>query len=249
MSEREPDPRPEPLKDIPESVFADDDGSADARLAQALIRFSHGKAPLADVVDALQYARVLVPVLAQGEHRVMGKHGVEQDHVGSTGVVALQIPDGRSALPVFTDVDAMRSWNPQARPIPAEGPRAALAAVAEGWSVIVLNPSMESVIIPRPAVWALGQGAPWQPAVIEGHVSDDVREAIIEAVPLDDEVRGIDAVPGRQAEVAVVVALVPGLARNAVDDAVRRVHEALAQSTVVANRVDSMELRLATWSP
>src|SRR5680860_1522237 len=115
MSEHEDDPQSEPLKEIPESVFADDDGTADARLAQALIRFSHGKAPLAEVVDALQYARVLVPVLADGEQRIMGKHGVEQDHVGSTGVVALQIPDGRSALPIFTDVDAMRTWNADAR--------------------------------------------------------------------------------------------------------------------------------------
>jgi len=248
MSEYENDRQSEPLKEIPESVFADDDGTADARLAQALIRFSHGKAPLTEVVDALQYARVLVPVLAEGEQHIMGKHGVEQDHVGSTGVVALQIPDGRSALPIFTDVDAMRTWNADARPIPAEGPRAALAAAAEGWSVMVLNPVMESVVIPRPAVWALGKGETWRPAVVDDRVADDVREAIIDAVPLDDEVRRIDAAPGRQAEVAVVVALVPGLARNAVDDAVRRVHDALAQSPVVADRVDSMELRLATWS-
>lgn len=248
MSEHEHDPRADPLKEIPESVFADDDGSADARLAQALIRFSRGKAPLTEVVDALQYARVLVPVIADGDQRIMGKHGVEQDHVGSTGVVALHIPDGRAALPIFTDVDAMRTWNADARPIPVQGPRAALAAVAESWSVMVLNPAMESVVIPRPAVWALGQGETWRPAVVDDHVADDVREAIIDAVPLDDEVRRIDAAPGRQAEVAVVVSLVPGLARTAVDDAVRRVHEALAESPVVADRVDSMELRLATWS-
>nr|WP_255633232.1 SseB family protein [Demequina sp. TTPB684] len=239
---------PDSLKEIPSSLFADDDGTADARLAQALIRFSRGKATLAEVVDALQYARVLVPVLADGEQRVMGKHGVEQDHVASAGVVAVHMPDGRAALPIFTDVDAMRTWNADARPVPAEGPRAALAAAAEGWNVMVLNPSMESVLIPRPAVWALGQGEQWRPAVMDDRVVEDVREAIIEAVPLDDEVRRIDATPGKRAEVAVVVMLVPGLQRNAVDDAVRRVHEALAASPVVADRVDSMELRLAPWS-
>ncbi|WP_291380195.1 SseB family protein [Demequina sp.] len=248
MSEHERDPRQDPLKDIPESVFADDDGSADARLAQSLIRFSRGRAPLTEVVDALQYARVLVPVLAEGEQRIVGKHGLEQDHVASTGVVALQIPDGRAALPIFTDVDAMRTWNAEARPVPAEGPRAALAAAAEGWNVMVLNPAMESVVIPRPAVWALGQGETWRPAVVDDRVVDDVRDAIIEAIPLGDDVRRIDAAPGRQAEVAVVVALVPGLPQGAVNDAVRRVHEALAASSVVADRVDSMELRLATWS-
>ncbi len=248
MSEHEHDPQQDPLKDIPESVFADDDGSADAHLAQALIRFSRGKAPLTEVVDALQYARVLVPVMAEGEQRFVGKHGLEQDTVASTGVVALRIPDGRAALPIFTDVDAMRTWNAEARPVPAAGPRAALAAAAEGWNVMVLNPFMESVVIPRPAVWALGQAQPWRPAVVNGRVVDDVREAIVEAVPLDDEVRRIDAAPGRQAEVAVVVELVSGMAQGAVDDAVRRVHEALARSPIVADRVDSVELRLATWS-
>ena len=236
----------DPLKQIPESVFADDDGSADARLAQALIRYSRGKAPLAEVVDALSYARVLVPVVAEGADRIVGKYGVEQDHVASTGVVALQAPDGRMALPVFTDVDAMRAWNADARPIPAEGPRAALAAAAEGWSILVLNPGMETVLIPRPAVWALGKGEPWRPAVVDGAVAADVAEAIADAIPLTEVVRAIDAQAGRTAEVAVVIALAPGLDRAAVDDAVRLVHEALAASTVVADRVDSLELRLAT---
>ncbi len=234
----------EPLKEIPESIFADDDGAADARLAQALIRFAAARAPLAEVVDALAYARVLVPVVAHGDERIMGKYGVEQDHVASTGVVALQTPDGRAALPVFTDVEAMAAWNPDARPIPAEGPRAALAAIAEGWSVLVVNPARDSVVIPRPAVWALGQGEPWHPAVADGAVVTDVRQAIVDAVPLDEQIRGIDVVPGRAAEVAVVVSLIPGLSRADVDDTVRRVHEALAASQMVADRVDGLELRL-----
>jgi len=246
MTDHEDGAAGDPLKDIPSSVFADDDGTADARLAQALIRVSRGKAPLAEVVDALAYARVLVPVVAEGTDRMVGKYGVEQDHVASTGVVALQAPDGRMALPVFTDVDAMRAWNAEARPIPAEGPRAALAAAAEGWSVLVLNPGMESVLIPRPAVWSLGKGEPWRPAIVDDAVVDDVREAIVDAVALDDVIRAVEAVVGRKAEVAVVVSLAPGLDQAAVDDAVRAVHESLAASEIVAERVDSLELRLAT---
>ncbi len=246
MTEHEDWAAGDPLKEIPASVFADDDGSADARLAQSLIRFSRGKAPLAEVVDSLAYARVLVPVVADGDERIVGSHGVEQDRVASTGVVALQAPDGRMALPIFTDVDAMRAWNTSARPIPAEGPRAALAAAAEGWSVLILNPGMETVLIPRPAVWALGKGEPWRPAVVDGAVVDDVRDAIADAIPLAGNVRAVDAVPGRGAEVAVVLSLEPGLDRAALDDVVRDVHEALAASAVIAERVDSLELRLAT---
>ncbi|WP_062384628.1 SseB family protein [Demequina iriomotensis] len=235
----------EPRKEIPESIFADDDGSADAQLAQALIRYSRGKGPLTDVVDALAYARVLIPVVASGEKRVVGRHGLEQDEVASTGVVAVEMPDGRSALPVFTDVDAVKAWSDTARPIPAEGPRAALAAVAEGWSALVVNPAMETVLIPRPAVWALGQGEPWRPAVADGAVVPEVRDAIVEAVELGDALTSVDAVPGRGAEVAVVLGLVAGLTRPEVDQIVERVQGQLARSAVVAQRVDSLELRLS----
>ena len=234
----------DPLKEIPESIFADDDGSADARLAQALIRHSRGKAPLVDVVDALQYARVLIPVRAHGERRQMGRHGVEQDEVASTGVVAVQMPDGRAALPVFTDVDAMKAWNADARPIPAEGPRAALAAMAEEWSSLVLNPGMETVLIPRPAVWALGQGEPWVPAVADGTVAEDVKDAVRDAVTLDAQLRWVDVTPGRTAEVTVVLAIVPGLTQTDVDGIVGRVQRELSYSDVVAQRLDSLELRL-----
>ncbi len=244
MSEHDAWKPGDPLKEIPESIFAEDDGSADARLAQALIRFTSGRAPLSELVDALAYARVLVPVLADGEQRIVGKHGLEQDHVASTGVVALQIPDGRAALPVFTDTEAMKVWNADARPIPAEGPRAALAAAAEGWSVMVLNPAQESVLIPRPAVWALGKGETWRPAVVDGVVSAEVREAVEQAVSLDDTVRGVEAVQGRNAEIAIVVSLVAGLDRAALDEAVGRVQRDLAASEVIADRVDGLELRL-----
>jgi len=236
----------EPSKEIPESIFSDDDGSADARLAQALIRYSHAKTPLADVVDALAYARVLIPVLANGERRIMGEHGVEKDQVASTGVVAVQMPDGRAALPIFTDVDAMKAWNAEARPIPAEGPRAALAAIAEGWSSLVLNPGMETVLIPRPAVWAVGQGQDWSPAVVDGSVSEDVREAVSSAVSLDDALRGVDARAGGNAEVTIVLTLAPGLTQPELDAIIERVQRELAHSDVVAQRVDTLELKLAT---
>ena len=175
----------------------------------------------------------------------MGRHGLEQDEVASTGVVAVEMPDGRTALPVFTDVDAMKAWSEHARPIPAEGPRAALAAVAEGWSALVLNPGMETVLIPRPAVWALGQGEPWRPAIVDGAVALDIREAITEAVEVDESLRAVDAVPGRGAEVAIVLRLVEGLTRPELDAVVERVQHQLAQSSVVAQRIDSVELRLA----
>lgn len=229
---------------IPESVFADDDGSADARLAQALIRHGSGKASREDVVDALAYARVLVPVLAEGTERRVGRHGLEQDEVAATGVVAIELPDGRAALPVFTDVEAMRVWKAQARPVPVEGPRAALAAVAEGWAALVVNPSLETVVIPRPAVWALAQGRPWRPAVRDGVLDPEVRQAVLDVIVPAGDLRGVDAGPGNGAEVAVTLDLAPGLSQAEVDAVVVQANAALASSDVVTERVDSLELRL-----
>ncbi len=232
-------------KKIPESIFADDNGEADARLAQALIRHGAGKGSFAEVVDALAYARVLVPILADGEERHIGKHGIEQDHIATTGVVAVEMPDGRAALPIFTDVAAMAAWNPDARPIPAEGPRAALAAISEDWSVLILNPGKETLPIPRPAVWALAQGNPWQPAVLDGDVAADVRAGIVAAIETDDALIAVDAVAGGGAEITVVAQIVPGLSAPELSALVERIQEQIASATVVAERVDSIQLKLA----
>lgn len=240
---------PDGAKELPESIFADDDGTADARLAQALIRHSSGRAPLTDVVEALAFARVLVPVVASGELRHVGEHGLEKDAVASTGVVAVHMPDGRRALPIFTDVDAMRAWKGEARPVPAEGPRAALSAVQEQWAAMILNPGMESTVIPRPAVWALAQGQEWLPAVRDGRVSTEVRDAIADVVTLDHEVVSVEARPGDGAEVAVVLHLVAGLGTRELEDIVSRVQTELSRSALLASRVDSLELRLQPELP
>lgn len=231
-------------KEIPQSIFADDDGTADARLAQALIRYTSGRVPLAEVVDALAFARVLVPIVASGDLRHVGKHGLDQDAVASTGVVAMQMADGRAALPVFTDVDAMRSWNAAARPVPAEGPRAALAAIAEDWSSLVLNPGMEAVVIPRPAVWALAQGQEWVPAVVGGEIDPDVRDQIVGAISTDGDVRRVDARAGANAEVAVVLFVTPGLGKADLDAVIARVQGEISGASVLEQRIDSLELKV-----
>jgi hypothetical protein len=237
------------FKKIPESLFSDDDGTADAHLAQALIRYSSGRIPLAEVVDALAFARVLVPVLASGELGHVGSHGLEQGAVASTGVVAVRLADGRAALPVFTDIEAMRAWKPEARPVPAEGPRAALAAVSENWPSLVLNPGMEAVVIPRPAVWALAQGEQWRPAVVRGLLDAEVRDAIIAAISVDGDVVRVDARAGAGAEVAVVLSVAPGLGSAGLAAVIARVEGEIAHAAVLAQRIDSLELKVETAEP
>jgi hypothetical protein len=231
----------------PTSAFAGDDGSADPALAGALAGLGEGRTTLADVVAALGAARVLVPVLAEVEASATTGDGLVVDKEASTGVVALAAPDGRTALPVFTSTGTLAAWRTDARPVPAEGPRAAAAALQEGWEVLVVDPGGPvPVLVPRTAVRALASGAVWRPAVVDGAVVDEVRSAVAVAVGRVPEVRAADAVPGSRAEVAVVVALAPGLDRPALDRVLRRVGGALAAEEVVAARVDSLEMRVVT---
>lgn len=234
----------------PSSPFAGDDGSADPALAATLARHAAGEASLADVVRALAPVRVLVPVLAELEVADVVEHDGHAhtvDKEASAGIVALRTPDGRTALPVFTGTDALARWRTDARPVPTDVPRAALSAVSEGWEVLVVDAGGPvTVVVPRTAVDALAQGQAWEPAVQDGQVAADVQEAVRAALADVRLVLAADAVPGARAEVAVVLALPPGLDRAALDGLLAQVNAALAQHPVVAARVDSLELRLRT---
>lgn len=199
------------------------------------------------MVDALAGARVLVPVLAELEAADVVEHDGHAhtvDKEASAGVVALRAPDGRTALPVFSSVGSMTRWRPDARPVPADAERAALSAVQEGWELVVVDPGGPApALLPRPAVWALAQQRPWRPAVVEGVVDPDVA-VVAERVRAVAGVADARLEPGRRAEVAVVVLLPPGLDRAGLDDVLARVNAALAADEVVAERVDSVELRV-----
>lgn len=236
----------------PSSPFAGDDGSCDPALAAALDAYGRGAGSLAGVVVALAGTRVLVPVLADLEVAdvvVHDGHAHTVDKEASAGIVALQAPDGRTALPVFSSVAAMAAWRADARPVPTDVARAALSAVNEGWELIVLDAGGPvTALVPRPAVWALAQQSPWSPAVagVPGAlaVDDAVLAAVRAALAGVAHVRAADAEPGQQAEVAVVLTLDPGLDRSGLDAVLARVSAALAGSATVAGRVDSLELRL-----
>ena len=189
---------------------------------------------------------MLVPVLAELEVEDVVVHDGHEhtvDKEASAGIVALRAPDGRTALPVFTSVATMAAWRADARPVPSDVARAALSAVTEGWEVLVVDPGgPTTVLVPRPAVWALAQQERWRPAVTAEGVDPEVRDAIVAAVAPVAGVVTVDAVPGTRAEVAVVVGLVGGLDRAGLDAVLAQVNAALAGVELVATRVDSLEL-------
>jgi len=238
----------------PTSQFASDDGSADAELAALLTGYAAATVALREIVARLAVTRVLVPVLAElevAESVDVGGQELPVDKEASSGVVALEAPDGRRALPVFTSVESMKAWRPGARPVPVEASRAALSAVREDWALLVVDPAGPvTVTVPRPAVWALAQGKDWRPALIPGPdgsavVDDEILAAVrLAAEPVQHVVR-VGAQPGRTAEVAVVLGINAGLDRPGLDSVLRQVNARLGASDVIAERVDSLELRIA----
>lgn len=228
----------------PTSRYAGDDGTADPALAAALAAHASGTADLRAVVDALRVARVMVPVVARLE-QAGEAHGLTVDKEASAGVVALRAPDGRTALPVFSSAASLSRWQADARPVPTEAPRAAASALQEGWELLVLDPAGPvTVVVAHPAVRALATGRPWLPAVTDGAVRADVQQAVAEALADVPHLRGAHAQAGRTAEVAVVLAVEPGLDRGGLDALLAAVDARLSARELLVDAVDSLELRV-----
>ncbi|GAA2234227.1 SseB family protein [Rarobacter faecitabidus] len=232
----------------PGSSFAADDGSADPAFAAIVRQFSEGDAPLSAVIEALRDTRVLIPMLAELVSEDQTATGLRVDKEAATGVVAIATPDGRKALPAFTSVATMAAWHRQARPVPAVGARAALAAVAEDWSLLVVDPAgPHRVIIPRTAVWAMAQSEPWRPAVRSGRVDESVATAIRTAILAQAEsVTGVrfSTIPGDDETLVVEVVLQPGLDRSRYETTLAYVNRALASIAEVAERVDAIKIQV-----
>ncbi|MGO2751332.1 MAG: SseB family protein [Pseudoclavibacter sp.] len=231
-----------------ENPFRDDDGTAPAEFLEALRRFRAREAGPEAVVDALREARVLIPLVARLGEADVNAQGVTVDKSADLSIVTVAGPDGRTVLPVFTSAQAMKSWNPAARPVPALMQRAAISAAAEGSDLIVVDATSETeFVVRRPAVWAIAQeqewAAPWTNPVVTAELSRVMAELI--------DVRGVDLVPGdpeaRLAgpELRVVLHVAADVGRDALAELSRRASELLQGSESFRAEVDSLGISFA----
>lgn len=107
--------------------FPGDDGAVQPALAAAL------GDDLA-VLQALPDARVFVPIVP-----LLGDTPVGGDKNADMAAVLMTGADGRQGLLAFSSVATMAAWDPSARPVPVLGRDAALAAVDEGASAVLLD--------------------------------------------------------------------------------------------------------------
>jgi hypothetical protein len=228
------------------SPFAGDDGSAPPALAAALAH-PDPQQRLEAVVEAVRIVRLLVPVVARlDEMAEPGEHGIAGEKSAHAAMVTVEAPDGRAVIPVFSSVTAMQAWRADARPVPVEGRRAALAAGSEADGVLVVDPGSDTPVqLPRPAVRAIALGEPWVPAVRSPEVRRAAHEVLTAQVP---GVRGVTIEPGNRTEITVVAHLHRHPTGNPDPETtatLRACREALATSQVIADLVDSVTVRPA----
>jgi len=230
-----------------DNLHGDDDGSAPERLIEALRRFRSRELGQADVVDALRDSRLLIPLVARLGELGHGEHGLAVDKSAELSIVTVSGPDGRNVMPAFSSVEAMRGWNPKARPVPADAVRVALAAASEDTDLVVLDPTAPTeFVVRRPALWALAQSKPWSPSYLDEEVlaafmASAAPERDIATVALDSG--DVDARLSGP-ELIVRLGITPGLDRAELDGLLARMQERWSISELIGARVDSMGVRV-----
>jgi hypothetical protein len=132
--------RPDDLvRTIPDPGFADDDGAADVRVAQALAGHAAGTVTSGAVLSVLQDARLLVPVMAVLGEVEIDEQGLAHDKSSDMAAVLVQAADGSKGLLAFTSTETMIRWDPEARPVPVTTATAATAAVQDRAEALLVD--------------------------------------------------------------------------------------------------------------
>ena len=225
---------------------SDDDGSAPPEYLAVLERFHARDAGADDVVRVLTGCRLFVPLVAALAESTT-HHGLKSDKRAEMSIVTVAGPDGRNVLPAFTSVEALQRWNPRARPVAQKMQLIALAAASDGTDLVVIDPtSPTEFAVRRPALWALAQSLPWTPSYNDPEVLAEFVDAA-SAEPSVDAVQLAAGDPDARLtgpELAVLLRLDDGLGEAELAAVVGRMQQHWARSTVLAARVDSLDIRL-----
>jgi hypothetical protein len=214
--------------------FDGDTGEADPALTTALAD-PHDEVAL---MAAVATARLLVPVVAEPAS-VDDSGDLTVEKQTDMAAVTLVAPDGTRALPVFSSMESITAWDPQARPVPVTAARAGQAAVSERCDVVVVDVAGPRTVALRPSmVWALAQQRDWLPA----HEDETVKRAVAAAVRGQEDVLEHETGPGAPGEgvLRVTLTLRPGLDDDTVQAVATAVGEQLATDGEIRARIDGL---------
>ena len=153
--------------------FRNDRGDADPAVSGALAGYAAGLRAEHEALAALAGARLLVPVVAvrSGDDVSAPGQGEKDSEMATPAIVGA---DGRRAMPAFTSLDALRRWQPDARPVPVPAASVWQAAVQQDEAVIIDIGGPVPLAVEGSRLSALAAGQPVPPL----HEDPDVRAAV-----------------------------------------------------------------------
>ncbi|MFF8637713.1 SseB family protein [Streptomyces pilosus] len=165
-------------KNIPDSPFRDDDGTADPRLSAALAAWAEDGNAVAPVLEALKHARLLVPVVALLGEVEEDENGLRREKTSDMAVPTLKA-GGRTALPAFTSTESLARWDPAARPVAVPLHQALQAAAHEKADTLLLDMSGPVPFeLTGSALLALAEGRTSTDPLADPAVVEAVRAAV-----------------------------------------------------------------------
>jgi hypothetical protein len=231
-----------------DNPHAGDTGETPADVTGSLTAWRAGTGSFTDLVAALAVNRFLIPLVTHAGDDFDVDNPVMEDKVQELSVITVAGPSGEKVIPAFTSVAAMSAWNSEARPIPIDAQRVALAAASEQTDRIVVNPGTDSIVLRRPVVWTIAQGkpyvAPWESAefLAETHKLlagiDDLVEVGVGPGDLNATGDGPD--------VTLILGLIDGLDADRVRTLVAEVQARISNNDIYINQVDALALSLST---
>lgn len=222
--------------------WSGDDGTCPKPLAELL---EAEKVDLVAFVNALRDQRLLIPLVANLGEAEVGPNGLLVEKSAELAIVAVQTPDGKTALPAFTSASQLQAWKPEARPVPVDARKIALACASEGHERLVIDPAGHAVVLRRPAIAALAQGLGWQRPEKNQKVSDHVKE-VSKLFPEIFSADLFDGDPGNDlshAELQIQLGLRPGISAERLKELLNE-FTAKLQTTEFHSAVDSITLKL-----
>jgi hypothetical protein len=154
-------------------------------------------------------------------------------------VVTLTARDGQRIFPVFSSVDTLSAWDPNARPSPVTSARAAQGAVSERCDMMLLDCGSDHEQILRPSmVWALAQQREWLPAHADPFVAATFARATADEADVLECL--LDADPDEAGILRVALGLRAGLDSERVQALATRIGERIATDGEARARIDGI---------
>jgi len=231
-----------------DNPHAGDTGETPADVTESLTAWRAGTGTFTDLVAAFADNRFLIPLVTHAGDDFDVDNPVMEDKVQELSVITVAGPSGEKVIPAFTSVAAMSAWNSEARPIPIDAQRVALAAASEQTDRIVVNPGTDSIVLRRPVVWSIAQGNPYTAPWESSEFLAETRNLL---AGIDNLVEvgvgpGDPNATGDGPDVTLILGLVDGLDADRVQTLVAEVQARISNNDTFVNQVDALALSLST---